>query len=141
APVLCAALAAGCATVREPPAPPQPDAAALTIVAEIALQRGDCRTAAETYAKAAQIASAAVAHRASEVALACQDLPAAWAAAQRWRDLAPRSREAQAMYAAVALKLYRIADARAAVEAFLLVPPSPKPLAARRHRGKARPSP
>lgn len=141
APALCAALAAGCATVREPPPPPQPDAAALTIVAEIALQRGDCRTAAETYAKAAQIASAAVAHRASEVALACQDLPAAWASAQRWRDLAPRSREAQAMYAAVALKLYRIADARAAVKAFLLAPPSPKPLAARRHHGKTRPSP
>ncbi len=137
---LCTALAAGCATVPEQPAPPQPDAAALTIVAEIALQRGDCRTAAETYAKAAQIASAPVAHRASEVALACQDLPAAWAAAQRWRDLAPRSREAQAMYAAVALKLYRIADARAAVKACLLAPPSPRPLA-RRHHGKTRPSP
>ncbi|HEU5442306.1 MAG TPA: tetratricopeptide repeat protein, partial [Steroidobacteraceae bacterium] len=140
APALCAALAAGCATVPEPP-PPQPDAAALTIVAEIALQRGDCRTAAETYAKAAQIASAPVAHRASEVALACQDLPAAWASVQRWRDLAPHSREAQAMYAAVALKLYRIADARAAVKAFLLAPPSPKPYAARRHRGEARLSP
>jgi len=142
APALCAALAAGCATVPEQPAaPPQPDAAALTIVAEIALQRGDCRTAAETYAKAAQIASAPVAHRASEVALACQELPAAWASAQRWRDLAPRSREAQAMYAVVALKLYRIADARAAVRAFLLAPPSPKPLAAGRHHGRTHPPP
>jgi tetratricopeptide (TPR) repeat protein len=124
-PGLCLALAAGCATVPEKAAPPPPDPAALTIVAEIALQRGDCRTAAETYARAAQLASAPVAHRASEVGLACEDLPAAWASAQRWRDLAPRSREAQAVYATVALKLYRIADAREAVKAFLSAPPPP----------------
>ncbi len=124
-PALCAALAAACATVPEgpPPPPPAPDAAALTIVAEIALQRGDCRTASETYARAAQLASAPVAQRASEVGLACEDLPAAWAAAQRWRELAPQSREAQAMYATIALKLYRITAARAAVKAFLSAPP------------------
>jgi predicted Zn-dependent protease len=125
-PILCAALAAACATVPEKPVPPPaPDAAALTIVAEIALQRGDCRTASETYAKAAELASAPVAQRASEVALACEDLPAAWSSAQRWRELAPQSREAQALYATVALKLYRIADARAAVQAFLAAPPAP----------------
>ena len=123
---LCLVLAAGCATVPEKPAPPAPDAAALTIVAEIALQRGDCKTAAETYAKAAQIASAPVAQRASEVGLACEDLPAAWSSAQRWRDLAPQNREAQAMYATVALKLYRIADARAGAKAFLDAPPPPR---------------
>ena len=117
---------AGCATVPEKPAPPAPDPAALTIVAEIALQRGDCKTASQTYAQAAQIASAPVAHRASEVGLACEDLPAAWVSAQRWRELAPQSREAQAMYATVALKLYRIADARAAVKAFLEAPPPPR---------------
>ncbi|MDE2049496.1 MAG: tetratricopeptide repeat protein [Gammaproteobacteria bacterium] len=116
------------------PSPP-PDAAALTIVAEIALQRGDCKTAAETYAKAAQIASAPVAHRASEVGLACEDLPAAWISAQRWRSLAPQSRDAQAMYAAVALKLYRIADARAAVKAFLSAPPPPAASAPHRQGG------
>ncbi len=131
-PVFCVLLAAGCATVPQQPAPQQPDAATLTIVAEIALQRGDCPTASETYAKAAQIASAPVAHRASEVALACEDLPAAWVSVQRWRDLAPQSREADAMYATVALKLYRIADARAAVKAFLLAPPPRKPVTARR---------
>lgn len=126
-PALCAALAAGCANVpQKPPPPATPDAAALTIVAEIALQRGDCRTASETYAQAAQLASAPVAHRASEVALACEDLPAAWIAAQRWRDLAPANREAQAMYATVALKLYRIAAARAGVKAFLSAPPTPR---------------
>jgi tetratricopeptide (TPR) repeat protein len=124
-PILCAGLAAGCATVPKPEQP-VPDAAAMTIVAEIALQRGDCKTAAETYAKAAQIASAPVAHRASEVGLACEDLPAAWASAQRWRDLAPQDREAQAMYATVALKLYRIADARAAIKDFLNAPPPPR---------------
>ena len=125
-PALALALAAGCASVPEKPAPPAPDAAALTIVAEIALQRGNCKTAAETYARAAQIASAPVAQRASEVALACEDLPAAWACAQRWRDLAPQNREAQAMYATVALKLYRIADARDGVKAFLNAPPPPR---------------
>jgi len=130
---LCIALVAACATVPEKPAPPpQPDAAALTIVAEIALQRGDCKTAAETYARAAQIASAPVAHRASEVGLACEDLPAAWVSAQRWRQLAPQSREAQALYATVALKLYRIADARAAVRAFLRAPPPPRRTPVRR---------
>jgi tetratricopeptide (TPR) repeat protein len=136
---LCVALVAGCATVPEKAAPPpQPDAAALTIVAEIALQRGDCRTAAETYARAAQIASAPVAHRASEVGLACENLPAAWQSVQRWRDLEPQSREALAMYATVALKLYRIADARSAVKAFLSAPPRlPKHLAAGRHVANA----
>ncbi|HTX06863.1 MAG TPA: tetratricopeptide repeat protein [Steroidobacteraceae bacterium] len=117
------ALTAGCATV--PPAkPPSPkaDPAALTIVAEIALQRGDCRTASETYARAALLASAPVAQRASEVALACEDLPAAWSSVQRWRKLAPQSREADALYATVAVKLYHMAAARAAVKRFLSTP-------------------
>ncbi len=105
-------------------------------MAEIALQRGDCKTAAETYARAARIASAPVAHRASEVGLACEDLPAAWEAAQRWRNLAPRSRESLAMYAIVALKLYRLADARAAIQAFLSAPPTRIPgVADRRKHG------
>ncbi|HWG00206.1 MAG TPA: tetratricopeptide repeat protein [Steroidobacteraceae bacterium] len=136
-------LAAGCATVPERQAPPPaPDAAALTIVAEIALQRGECRAASETYARAAQLASAPVAKRASEVALACEDLPAAWSSAQRWRALAPRSREAQAMYATVALKLYRIADARAAVKDFLSVPPARPPAIVQRagHRPAVKPA-
>ena len=124
---LSPALIAGCASVRpaKPPTP-APDPAALTIVAEIALQRGDCKTASDTYAKAAQLASAPVAQRASEVGLACENLPAAWSSARRWRTLAPQSREADAVYAAVALKLYRIADARAAVKAFLRAPAAEK---------------
>ena len=133
-PALGLALAAGCATVPEKAPPPAPDAAALTIVAEIALQRGECKTAAETYAKAAQIASAPVAQRASEVGLACEDLPAAWASAQRWRNLAPQNRQAQAMYATVALKLYLIADAREGVKAFLNAPPPPPRKRSHQHR-------
>ena len=122
-PPLSLALLAGCATLQPAKPPPaSPDAAALTIVSEIALQRGDCRTASETYARAAALASAAVAQRASEVALACEDLPAAWSAVRRWHELRPQSREADALYAAVALKLYRIADARVAVKAFLRAP-------------------
>jgi tetratricopeptide (TPR) repeat protein len=125
-PALSLSLAAGCATVPpgKPAAAAAADPAALTIVAEIALERGKCRVASETYATAAQIGSAAVAHRASDVGLACEDLPAAWRSVQRWYALQPRSREAEATYATVALKLYRIADARAAVRAFLRPPRS-----------------
>ena len=115
-------------------APPQPDAAALTIVAEIALQRGDCRTAAETYARAAPMARRRWHTARREVgaglrgAAGCVGSPPALAEA---RD--PQSRDAQAMYAAVALKLYRIADARDAVKAFISAPPPP-----RRHGAAAR---
>ncbi|HEV2285603.1 MAG TPA: tetratricopeptide repeat protein, partial [Steroidobacteraceae bacterium] len=58
---------------------------------------------------------ARLARRATEVALACEHLPAAWSAVTRWRTLAPQDRDAAALYALVALKLYRTADARAAV--------------------------
>ncbi len=118
-------LVAGCALLvgctagparKEDPAPHDP--AALTVVAEMALTRGDCKTAAESYAEASQYGAAPLARRASEVALACEHLPAAWKAATRWRALAPGDRESAAMYAAVAIKLYRIADARAAIMDF-----------------------
>ena len=49
------------------------------------------------------------------MALACEHLPAAWSAVSRWRTLAPSDHDANARYALVALKLYRTADARAAV--------------------------
>jgi predicted Zn-dependent protease len=88
------------------------------VVAEIALTRGDCKTAAESYAEAAQYGAIPLARRASEVALACEHVPAAWKAASRWRSLAPGNREAAAMYAVVAIKLYRIADARSAIVDF-----------------------
>ena len=71
------------------------------------------------------------AQRATQVAVACEHLPAAWQSATRWRALAPDDREANALYAAVALKLYRIADARAAIADFWRVRdrrmPPPRP--------------
>jgi tetratricopeptide (TPR) repeat protein len=117
-----ALLAAGCASVRpKPPAAPPPDVAALTLSAEMALKKGDCRTASEDYAQAASAGDLELAHRATQVAIACEHLPAAWQAVSRWRSLAPNDHEANAMYAFVALKLYRIADARAAIKDFCRV--------------------
>jgi tetratricopeptide (TPR) repeat protein len=120
--VVALALLAGCASVhprREPaPAAAPTDPTALTVIAEADLKRGDCRAASENYARAAAVADAQLARRATQVALACEHLPAAWAAATRWRALAPADREANALYAAVALKLYRTADARSAIHDF-----------------------
>ncbi|MDB6088316.1 MAG: hypothetical protein JWN85_1100 [Gammaproteobacteria bacterium] len=128
----CVALAAGCSSVRpaKQAPPPKGDPAALTVVAEIALERGDCKEASESYAKAAEVGAASLARRASEVALACEHLPAAWRSVTRWRTLAPMDREANALYAAVALKLYHIPDARAAINDFSHAPPAAE-------RGKA----
>ncbi len=113
------ALLAGCAAGPEPKEDPDShDPAALTVVAEIALARGDCKTASESYAEAAQHGATPLARRASEVALACEHVPAAWKAATRWRALAPGERESSAMYATVAIKLYRISDARSAIVDF-----------------------
>jgi predicted Zn-dependent protease len=113
---------AGCGSAhptKEKSAAPQGDATALTVMAETDLKRGDCRAASETYAKAAAASDApALLKRATQVAMACEHLPAAWASATRWRDLAPNDPEADALYAAVALKLYRTADARAAINDF-----------------------
>ena len=120
--LLAALLAAGCAST--PPAAgksspaPHGDVTALTVKAEADLKGGDCRDASETYAKAAAVGDAKLARRATQVAMACEHLPAAWEAATRWRTLAPNDREANALYAAVALKLYRTADARAAIHEF-----------------------
>jgi tetratricopeptide (TPR) repeat protein len=122
------ALLAGCSTApptaKQAPVP-KGDPAALTVVAEIALQRGDCKGAAETYAKAAQVGSVLLARRATEVALNCEHLPAAWESVTRWRTLAPNSREADAAYAIVALKLYHIQEAKVAVSDFEHAPPEP----------------
>jgi tetratricopeptide (TPR) repeat protein len=118
---LAAGLLGGCASAP----PPKPaaasthhDATALTVIAEADLKRGDCRGASENYAKAAVAGDVQLARRATQVAMACEHLPAAWQSATRWRTLAPTDREANALYAAVALKLYRTADARAAINEF-----------------------
>jgi tetratricopeptide (TPR) repeat protein len=122
------ALMVGCSSVR--PAKqeaPKGDPAALTVVAEIALERGDCKGASESYAKAAAVGAVSLARRATEVALACEHLPAAWESVTRWRTLAPTSREADAMYAVIALKLYHIPEARVAINDFVHAPPTPPP--------------
>ncbi len=113
-----ACLLPACASAPRKVTPEKHDAAALTVVAEIALKRGDCKGASETYAQAAAVGAASLARRASEVALTCEHLPAAWQSAGRWRTLAPDDREAMATYAAVALKLYRLPEARAAIVGF-----------------------
>jgi tetratricopeptide (TPR) repeat protein len=123
-PLVCATLLAACAATHPaekqpaPAAAPGGDTTALTITAEAALKRGDCREASESYAKAAAGGDVQLARRATQVAMACEHLPAAWQAATRWRSLAPTDREANALYAAIALKLYRTADARVAIHEF-----------------------
>src|SRR5580693_2573532 len=123
-PLLCATLVGACAANRPAgdktvaPKAPAGDTVALTASADAALKRGDCREASESYAKAAAGGDAQLARRATQVAMACEHLPAAWQAATRWRQLAPADREANALYAAVALKLYRTADARSAIHDF-----------------------
>jgi tetratricopeptide (TPR) repeat protein len=120
--LLLLAVLAGCAIHRPKesglPPPPSTDPTALTVMAEAALKRGDCRAAAESYTQAAAVGDAKLAQRATQVAMACEHLPAAWQAANRWRSLAPADPEANALYAAVALKLYRTADARVAIREF-----------------------
>ena len=125
-PLLCSALLlaplCGCSTTpaaKEKPAPASTaDVTALTVTAEAALKRGDCRTASEDYAQAAAKGDVQLARRGTQVAMACEHLPAAWQAATRWRSLAPNDREANALYAAVALKLYRTQDAKVAIHEF-----------------------
>ncbi len=127
-----AGLAAGCRTAppvqgqspaaHNPPPPaahtPQ-DTSSLTVLAEVALEKGDCRDAAEDYATAASRGPVSIARRASEVALACQDIPAAWSSAERWRTLAPSDRDASLIYGTVALTLYHIPQARDALTPIL----------------------
>lgn len=117
--MVTAIAAVACFAAAPAVEPGSRDPNAATVIAEIALERGDCRVAAETYASAAQRGDVAVARRASEVGLACEHLPAAWESVKRWRALAPNDRDAAAVYATVALKLYRIPEARTAIVTLL----------------------
>ena len=111
-------VAGGCSAARTTQTAPEQakDPSTLTLLAELALERGDCRLAAEDYAAAAMQSSVAVVRRASEVGLACENLPAAWQSAQRWRALAPADADAATTYAAIAVKLYKIPQAVAAAQ-------------------------
>jgi Flp pilus assembly protein TadD len=106
------------------PHPAERDPTTLTVLAEISLERGDCKTAAESYAAAVPGGSVELAKRSSEVALACEHLPAAWDSVQRWRALAPKDLDAASIYATVALKLYRITEAQAAIQTIVASPDS-----------------
>ena len=113
-------LAAVCgAVLAAPPESPPATRAQLqsqqNVVAELALQRGDCRTAAENFAAASVGAPVAQARHATEVAFDCQQPQAAWTAAQSWLAAAPNDREAGIVYATAALRLYLVPEARTAL--------------------------
>ena len=106
-----AALPAGALELE--PAGGSPARNADVLVAELARERGECRASAETYVKAAQAArDPRIARRATDVALECAHLPAAWKSASRWRDLDPENVDALRAAGLVALELWRIDDAR-----------------------------
>src|SRR6202000_1808592 len=101
------------AEVPNPAVPTDP--AQASVAGELALQRGDCRSAAEDFAVASVGATAQMANHATQVALDCENIPAAWTAAQNWLKAAPTDAQAALVYATIALKLYRVAEARHAI--------------------------
>ncbi len=111
-----AAPAAAAALAPEEPDPAVPtDPAQASVAGELALQRNDCRGAAEDFAVASQGATAQMASHATEVALNCENIPAAWTAAQNWLKAAPADAQAALVYATIALKLYHVPEARAGI--------------------------
>jgi len=86
------------------------------MAAENALRQGDCRGASENFLAAAVASSdPGVAARASQLALGCDQLLSARAAAQRWLQLEPYSGDAALTAALVALKRYDLVEARKAL--------------------------
>lgn len=119
-----AAAVGGCATPAGREAAPRPQRAAADVAtAELALTRGDCRSAAETYAAAAEVSSdATLAQRALEVAVRCEHWPARARAAARWRALAPENPEALRAVIVAALGQHRVEPAAAALRALFALP-------------------
>jgi tetratricopeptide (TPR) repeat protein len=86
-----------------------------TLLAEMALSKGDCRSAAERYLRiATKRKDAALATRATSVGSSCHHLDVELRAARRWRELEPQNPDAAQAVALAALKLDRINDAQAA---------------------------
>lgn len=116
--VLASALLLSCASqvaaTLEPEAPGgSPARNAGVLAAELARERGECRESAEAYVKAANASrDPRIARRATDVALECAHLPAAWQAATRWRELDPENVDALRAAGLVALELWRIDAAR-----------------------------
>ena len=118
---LLAALTVTCAiTLAAVAAPATPRGESESILAaENALRDGDCRGAAENYLAAAKAsAEVSVATRATQLAVGCEQLATARAAAARWRQLAPYSGDAALAAALVALKRYDLDEARSALIAW-----------------------
>ncbi len=84
--------------------------------AQEAMRAGDCRGATSNYLAAARFSGdPQVAMRAAQLAMSCDQLNAAGAAAARWRELSPYSGEAALTEALVAMKRYDVEAARAAL--------------------------
>ncbi len=107
------AVQAAAAADPDPAVPADP--AQASVAGEMSLAQGDCRTAADDFAVASQGATAQMAGHATEVALNCQNIPAAWIAVQNWLKVAPQDPQAALVYATVALKQYNVPAARAAI--------------------------
>jgi tetratricopeptide (TPR) repeat protein len=83
------------------------------LAAENALSQGKCREAVENFLAAARVSSnVAVATRAAQISVGCDQLTTARAAVTRWRELEPYSGDAALTAAIVALKRYDLAEAR-----------------------------
>jgi tetratricopeptide (TPR) repeat protein len=109
-PLAAGATAPGVADAAVPSDPAQ-----ASVAGEMALQRGDCRTAADDFAVASQGSTVEMASHATEVAMDCENIPAAWIAVQNWLKVAPKDPQAALVYATVALKLYNVPAARTAI--------------------------
>jgi predicted Zn-dependent protease len=131
--VLLVVLAAGAVSCASGAAEKSPSASAgkaatstagkgeseLLMTAELALRDGDCRTATEHFLAASKLSGEiALAMRASQLALGCDQLGAARAATARWRELDIYSGDAALAAALVALKRYDLAEARNALTAW-----------------------
>ncbi len=91
--------------------------------AELALGAGNCREGAEAYQRvAARSRDLRLVRRATEVAVACDHLSAAWNASQRWAALDPENIDALRANGMVAVQLYKVADARRVFGALLKKP-------------------
>jgi tetratricopeptide (TPR) repeat protein len=100
------------------------------IAAEIALQRGDCASAAPMYVSAANAGrDLRLAARATEVTLDCGQSTLAVQAATRWRALAPKEANAVLAVAIAELARAHIAEARSNYLAFLNLQPAPDDVA------------
>lgn len=122
------ALATACSTTSRPAGAETaaaPDAAAprgeseALMIAQRAIESGDCRAASESYVAAAKFSDdPQVAMRGAQLGLACHNYSSARTAAARWRELSPYSGEAALTAALVAMKRYDVEAAREALIAW-----------------------